>query len=452
MVVWRWMTDGRYVGCLASDVEADKLHELTTADALRLADDKLVGRRAMVIESVDVKEDDEAVQTLRPRKVGYVRGRIRPAADRKASDYKLQEADSPDAAEYRSWYDDVSGEFLIGPLPEGTHLIAAVDKTREGLQEPHLTTAAEIRSTQVVRVEIDAANPRRPKRFSGRVLQADGRTPAHGAAVSVVRPRYDGPTMSTTAKADGTFSAVGSIYWGSEYEVPDRWPPSEGGPALVAWLPGHTAPAIVPLGDHADTSDLRIVLPPARSVRGRVTVAGRPIDDGSRESRAGTFHVAAVSESKDPRVQLVKPTTTPQADGTFELGGLAEGTYRVQASLDGIWLSNVVEVIVDREGSLKPIMLNIGLPGLPMSLKCVDGNGAPRADLELRVLAPEGPLSRTVRGQSFATDARGFVLVPPLEAGRHQLEVVGTGKRFALEVPPVVGSPAAIPEREVRVE
>ena len=64
--------------------------------------------------------------------------------------------------------------------------------------------------------------------------------------------------------------------------------------------------------------------------------------------------------------------TSAGDDGNFKLAGLTPGPYQVQAALDGIWLSKSVPLLVKNEaGQLAPLHLDIGKPGVPSIVKCL---------------------------------------------------------------------------------
>src|SRR5262249_44603773 len=116
------------------------------------------------------------------------------------------------------------------------------------------------------------------------------------------------------------------------------------GPVAVALLPGSHGAMIVPMPETG--RPLEIVLPPAATLRGRVTVGGRagvPV---------GAIRVLAAYEGKGHGrlAGALSVSATAQADGTFELAGLTPGRYSLQAALDDIWLSpsTVIEV-TDRD-------------------------------------------------------------------------------------------------------
>jgi hypothetical protein len=113
---------------------------------------------------------------------------------------------------------------------------------------------------------------------------------------------------------------------------------------------------------------------------------------------------------------------TPQDDGTFEVAGLTNGHYRIQAAVDGIWLSDSVSVEVTDHDILN-LMLDIGQPGSPVALTVADGTGKPLIGQKVKIDRPVGPLTGLDWPADFLTDGAGVVNIPPLEVGKHKIHV-----------------------------
>ncbi len=209
-------------------------------------------------------------------------------------------------------------------------------------------------------------------------------------------------------------------------------PGSPTGTVLVALLPGSHGAVIAPLEERIPLSKrkLKLVLPPARSVRGKVTLGGKPLN-----ARNNQFVVLAGYEGKGKLNGLLSVEVTPQADGSFELAGLTPGVYRVQAAMDGIWLSPSVRLVVGPDINPNPLTLNIGEPGAAPSLELVDTRGKPAVGAVVTVNRPQGPLSDRLWPPRFTADGAGMLHLPPLEAGLHQIQLRGKAQRHKITVP-----------------
>src|SRR5262249_2239674 len=129
------------------------------------------------------------------------------------------------------------------------------------------------------------------------------------------------------------------------------------------------------------------------------------------------------------------------ADGTFELAGLTPGDYRVQATLDDIWLSASIPLVVTEKGMKKqPIRLNMAAPGGPSVVELIDAKGRPAAERRLRLVRPSGPLTDELWPMELSSDGAGIVQIPPLETGKHEITIPGTDIKAKLIVPSLAES------------
>jgi hypothetical protein len=265
----------------------------------------------------------------------------------------------------------------------------------------------------------------------GMVFLSDGATPAAGATVYVFQPSREWPNSSATADASGRFT----------YRLdPHRLGPSatatEQRPALIAVSPGAEAPALAMMPDENEPRELRLVLGPPTRLRGSVTIGGE---------RVGTIGnrilVRITRQDGSPLDRYFDAEFNPSADGSFDRAGLAPGTYRLQAALDRIWLSTTRAVEVGSEtGETATIALDIGRPGVPSVVRCVDAAGKPVAGATFSLSRPDGPLTNRLWPPSFTADAAGLLQLPPLEAGPHFLPLPNRNARHELQVPPISAS------------
>jgi hypothetical protein len=253
---------------------------------------------------------------------------------------------------------------------------------------------------------------RRDAKFSevdGRVFYADGKTPACGARILALEAKTADEVYRTRSDASGRFSA--------------KCYPQPAGDStesvIVALLPGVCGATVVPLSSTERERDWSIELPQAMSLRGRVTIDGKSTSQWNNQIR-----VLAAYEVQDKLAELLSIRVSPDKDGSFELAGLTPGRYRIQASMDDIWLSSSVSLVVKPDGvESEPLALDIGRPGVRSVIRCVDRAGKPVAGIQVELQRPTGPLAKVLWPVTFTADGAGILNLPPLEAGRHTLRV-----------------------------
>ena len=166
-----------------------------------------------------------------------------------------------------------------------------------------------------------------------------------------------------------------------------------------------------------------------------MTVGGKAALDWRNQIR-----VLAAHQGRGQLDELLSIQVSAQADGRFELAGLTPGRYRIQAAMDDIWLSPSVELTVETDA--RPpgqVALDIGRPGVPSVIRCVDGSGKPQVGVEASLLRPAGPLSERLWPKTFVADGAGVINLPPLEAGRHNLRIKGKQNDDVLSIVPLSG-------------
>ena len=82
-------------------------------------DSALRGRAVLPFATAAVRPGRESIVELRAQPAGYVRGRLRPPAGHKASEYEVWSVLDWGAFEAVQRLDPESGQFLHGPLPAG---------------------------------------------------------------------------------------------------------------------------------------------------------------------------------------------------------------------------------------------------------------------------------------------------------------------------------------------
>jgi hypothetical protein len=105
------------------DVEAhlagQELPDLGIGDAPFPQDRELVGQTAVFKQEVATVNDDETRVTIRPKRVGYIRGVVRPPKGRNAADYSVVRIAPDRTLDMESHYKTKTGDFIFGPLEEG---------------------------------------------------------------------------------------------------------------------------------------------------------------------------------------------------------------------------------------------------------------------------------------------------------------------------------------------
>jgi hypothetical protein len=266
----------------------------------------------------------------------------------------------------------------------------------------------------------------------GKVFLSDGVTPAVGAQVMYFQAGGSYPAIFAMTDALGELRPRGlwsgpAVASGSVAQVQS--------PVVVALLPGERGATIYTGPVHAN-KELRLVLPPAISVGGAVTVGGR-----NPSQRPGVIHVLAAYQERGVLNSALSVETTADAQGQFLLAGLTPGTYLVQAVLDDIWLSSVATLRVSA-GNIDSIHLAIPAPGTPVHLELFGASGKPLASQSI-TLERDGPLAY-LWPVHLTTDGSGSLYIPTLEAGRHTIRISGATKNLTFVVPALPDPPIVV--------
>jgi hypothetical protein len=146
--------------------------------------------------------------------------------------------------------------------------------------------------------------------------------------------------------------------------------------------------------------------------------------------------VLAACDGKGKLNDLLSVDVSAEAYGNFELVGLTPGTYRVQAAMDGIWLSREVRLTVEPERvEREPLLLDIGEPGTASVVEVVRPDGKPIPGKSAKIIRPDGPLTDRLWPAEFISDGAGVVHIPPLEFGSHKVRIAGTAVDYRLVIP-----------------
>lgn len=161
----------------------------------------------------------------------------------------------------------------------------------------------------------------------------------------------------------------------------------------------------------------------------------------------------AAYEDKGKLNSLLSLDGSPNADGSFELAGLTPGTYRIQATMDDIWLSPSIRMTLKPGMDAdKPLSLDIGRPGRPSILELVRADGKPARGAVVAVVRPPGPLTDRLWPMEFTSDGAGAIALPPLEVGTHKLRVKGMSAEETLQIPALTEASAQPIRRRIELK
>jgi hypothetical protein len=411
-------------------------------DAQLPTDQELAGTTVVPAAIVNSGPDEQLTATLKTVPAGYLRGVLKPPVGSKLTDFSIYSR-QPNDDPYRVIMQSKTGEFVAGPFKAGP--VRLVLNSWYGPEYSATVIASKVVKMNDIAPPAPSKDEQAPSAMigmggismqgsvsrdvAGRVLMADGKTPAAFARVFYFSADEDNPAGEGLTDAMGTIHTHG--LWRTN-ELPDT--PS--GAALVATLPGVSGGAVVDLSQPVK-GPLVITLPKPMSVRGKVTVAGK-----SPERLNGELRVLAAIQGRGKLAGALNVLTTPQPDGTFSLAGLTPGHYLVQAMLDGIWLSPPVTLEVGQRDPTD-ISLDIGEPGGPVQVHVTDAAGKPMLACKVFVDRPKGPLAALVWPAFFRTDGGGNVYIPALEVGEHTIHVCD--KTFRVKAPAMpCGGPSLV--------
>lgn len=382
-------------------------------------------------QSVRLRGGEETVVTFGPVPPGYVRLRLTgPFAS--AKDTRIEGRQTDDEAFTETQFDPATGEYLLGPLPPGRrtfHLFRSLPPpVNANVKAGEVTVtvkAGEVISATVAAQSTTAQELVYAAPLIGTVYLADGETPAWGARAALFLPEHLVPLRM--ARTDTQGRLVLNDYWRGAARLRTAPPGNPTEPVVAAWLPGSSGAVVVPF---QPGQDMRLVLPPATALHGRVTVSGQSVLDLPSQ-----FRVRAAYQGKGRLNEALSVEATAQADGTWVLAGLTPGTYQVQAVRDNIWLSETQTVTVGT-GALPDMALDITPPGAPVVLRLEDRRGKPRPGQEVQIVRPDGPLTAEIWPALLTTDSTGLLHVDGLEAGQHRLTLPGQAeKSIRFDVP-----------------
>ena len=256
---------------------------------------------------------------------------------------------------------------------------------------------------------------------SGTALMPGGAVPAAGMRLFQFVEETSTPVSGAWADASGRFTTVPLQV--PSYTIGADAPGSPKGTFLMAWVPGATAKAIVPVAAGKDREDdLKLVLPHGHRVRGQVTVAGNP----ALPIAAGiTLLFQHQGFGKiDPYLSQV---VTAEADGRFDVASLTPGRYVCQAALENLWISPAAEL--DLFQDTLDLKFDIPAPGAPAPVRFLLRAGLPLRQQQIEVDWLPGPLTTRLHSDPLFTDAEGWVTFDGCSRGTARVRIHG-GKNW----------------------
>lgn len=392
--------------------DAPPLPPLSTS----LNDDQFLSHRGPQVSNSVFRAGTQSKVRLQPQ--NYVRGRAIFPSHLRPQDYDLNYYLSGIAHDF----DPTTGEFIVGPVAannqrlvwrhRGTPANLDTDNAMliaEVALQTNAVTHADVSPQPVRRDDLRNRNLRDRKPISGRVWLFDKGTPADGARFMAYAPNLHVPVSAGWSDPSGRVQS-------DSRPVPTlpRNPPIPNditSPILIAWIPGKTGRAIVPLSFTGDEPDeLDVILPRGIPVTGQVTIGGK-----SPLVVPAPVTVVLQSATESRVSLLTAQKITANADGSFAFNDLTPGRYVCQAALDDLWLSPSIELeVTDEPANVK---LRIPSPGGTARVRFQRPDRSPWQRQMVEVNWPDGPLTRKLRPTTYTTDFAGELILDGAPVG-----------------------------------
>jgi RNA polymerase sigma-70 factor (ECF subfamily) len=378
------------------DVAVEEVDATHLRATVRLAPGKVVAGRVTIAESV---APESVFLSLRPD----AEVRTGPARSLTTWDYRPSRALSADGA-FR--YDDLAdGAYVLDAWSSDDRDLRGTAKARAGDADVVVVLARPTPSGDALHV---------------RVLDADG-GPVPQATLSYVHV-YDAPMMDGTNKTHRQGSeprdpvavrdGAATITLPRE-EVGDRWLAVRQARARSGVA---TPGAVVVLVPDPLPAEMEIRLPPERRIGGRVVDP-----DGAGVPGVRVRLNAAASGSFEwwiPYGATEQAAATTRADGSFDVGGLGDLTYRLSFETPtGYAPLTAIKIAAGTSG----VEVRL-LRGVEPTIRVLDALGRPLEGCSVSVTQSSG--LTTSMALSTRTEADGVVKLPPLDPNvRYELSV-----------------------------
>lgn len=406
-------------------------------------DAELQKRRVWRLQYFKIERGKRTEGTLIADRAGFIRGKIAGAPE----GYLTYNGQAEREIGSRQFYDRRTGEYFIGPVPVGNSRLSF--RGEKGGYETTLNVPNGVMRYDFATEPRLAYSPNQEKErrdrlnnMEGIVYLPDGKTPAVNASVWVTDERNLYPTVGFVTDANGRMRPSHLADSGVPVDPygDGSTPEPSGGPkerVICAFLPGSHGMLIQPFASGLESNKIRLVLPPAIRVQGKVTLDGR-----SLPTIPGFVRVRAVPVEQGRLTSLLTVEVTVQSDGSFTLAGLTPGKYRVQAALENIYLSpeQIITVPASALGDLSAIALRLPRPGKAVVLSV----GVKYADAPATLVEklPDGPLATQTYARFYPVDGAGDLRIEGLPAGKWRLRLPD-GKTVSVRIAPATFSEAA---------
>lgn len=233
----------------------------------------------------------------------------------------------------------------------------------------------------------------RPSHITGAVTADAGGAPVEGICVYAGGGTgFDWGGGATTGP-DGVYGIGGLTAGHLEVQFRDCTPPIDFVAETYDDVVSGQSGTVVPVGVAATVGNVDASLATAGHITGRVT------DDSTQEPAAGVSVHARWQAPPGPYRTMSADTLTA-ADGTYDIGGLPEGTYAVTFSTnDGRFARETYDDVVSGQG-YQPVVVQAAavVTGIDAALRPACGGTAATVDLRLEQVPTNG--SDVIRGTS----------------------------------------------------
>jgi len=365
------------------------------------------------------RDEVPSEQTILLEPAGGVRGRVIGARNASWINFVAAELNLNTQA-------DDFGSFEFRAVPIATEAVVKLN------QPPTESDPFEVKAGEVVEVELDAFGQ---GGFTGVVEDPDG-NPVAGAKVGIGVSSWRGQLQHLLTNSGGWGTTTTDVDGRFRLPLP-RWIRSNRGQTLTV-AAAHREYSVGSVGglailEKGETKELRIELGPSGRVTGRVEFEdGAPVSEVRVMAQPQKSKGQAAQDIRQRRVAHTAP------DGTFEIVGLAEGSYRLS-----VWYPEAKPIespLVEagREDVRVVLRRTLAISGY---LRHKDGRALSSQSAKVYALVP-GPKAATQHHGSIQTG--GLFRIAHLEPGQYEIEVVPSQQQWQIRdsfekvrIPPV---------------